>query len=369
MSTLAVAAGGGGDALGILALRNLTPAFRDVAGIATLAWERLRIDPVPGPRGRGGFVGLKSAGTGTAEFSAETDTTPPGRSSLPRLAEESGARLFLLDPEAGAVGLTVQLRHLVQALDVTEVVLVDIGGDVVAEGHEDGLLSPLADALTLQAVSQLDLSTHVLVAGPGLDGELTEHDVLHRVNALGGKSAGTITKQAAKPLIPLLAWHPSEVSALMTAAALGIRGSVDLRRGNQAVPITDSSATAWRLETAKLVAANRIAAEMQGTNSLAEADRVTHRFGQSEITFEHDKASATRGNRQLEIHDDLGRAVRAYARESLDRGRDLITTRRLAEAIALPGKVTPHLVEHLGTVPGSASGPLWNLRALVRAES
>lgn len=89
----------------------------------------------------------------------------------------------LLDPHDGAVGLERQLRELVELLAVDAIDVVDVGGDIVATGHEPELRSPLGDSLTLASVQALDAEVHVLVAGPGIDGELTEVEVLRTVSA------------------------------------------------------------------------------------------------------------------------------------------------------------------------------------------
>src|SRR5699024_3682182 len=112
-------------------------------------WERLRIDPTPGPRPIIGFTGLGHIDGLLVEVLAHSDTRPPGRSMLPRLAAETPARIFVHDFHYGAHGLADHLRRLVNALDADRIVVVDVGGDVVASGAEATLLSPLADSLTL----------------------------------------------------------------------------------------------------------------------------------------------------------------------------------------------------------------------------
>jgi hypothetical protein len=56
--TLYIAAGGGGDAITATALAH---AFQDPEPVVmTYSWDRLMIDPVPGPRSAGDFTGLSS---------------------------------------------------------------------------------------------------------------------------------------------------------------------------------------------------------------------------------------------------------------------------------------------------------------------
>ena len=114
---------------------------------------------------------------------------------LPRLAAELPATLYLLDASEGAAGLGAQLQELAGILRADRVLIVDGGGDILATGHEAGLRSPLGDSLVLAATDGLDRDVQVLVAGLGLDGELSEDVLLQRCARLGGtlssRRAGT----------------------------------------------------------------------------------------------------------------------------------------------------------------------------------
>ena len=100
-----------------------------------------------------------------------------GRSSLALLARHTEARFVLLDPTNGVRGLRDQLAELAQAVGADSVTLVDVGGDIIAQGDEPELLSPLADSMTLAALDGLPVPGRVVIAGAGLDGELAEDDV------------------------------------------------------------------------------------------------------------------------------------------------------------------------------------------------
>jgi hypothetical protein len=363
MRTLIVAAGGGGDALGALLLRRLVTGDSPQPLVATLAWERLRVDPLPGPRGVDGFTGLRDICGVAVEVVAGSATSPPGRSALPRLAQESEARLFLLDLGSGVRGLSEQLHDLVAALDAQQVLLVDIGGDVLARGDESQLRSPLADAMTLAALVRTDLPGQVVVAGPGLDGEMPEAEVLDLLNSLQADYLGAVTSTDVAPLSQVLRWHPSEASVLLAAAALGIRGYVETRRGGTPVPLTDHSAAAWQVAPTLLIARARLAQALVDTTSLTEADTITRDLSVSELDYERARAATLDEYAPLDSSVLLGRS-RQYARRALTAGSDLITTRRLAEAIQLPGAQTADLIAQLSGQPRAARGALWDLRAL-----
>ena len=73
---------------------------------------------------------------------------------------------------------------------------IDVGGDSLAEGHEPGLRSPLADSITLAAFAELekrDRRTLWGVFGYGSDGELSVDEIefaLSRIGAAGGLLGG-----------------------------------------------------------------------------------------------------------------------------------------------------------------------------------
>ena len=114
-----VAAGGGGDAIAAAVLANAVPGIEGV-GIATLAWDRLIVDPLPGPRAAADFTSLDVRG-GYFLVTPDTRPLPPAGSTLPRLAAELPLPLVLLDPSAGAVGLC---RQLAAARQVPHLMLV-----------------------------------------------------------------------------------------------------------------------------------------------------------------------------------------------------------------------------------------------------
>src|SRR5260370_34910987 len=105
--TLYVAAGGGGDVIGATML-HAAIGFSDQPQIATFSWDRLLVDPVPGPRNPTEFDRLQAIGRWNYRVTAATSTRPPAAASLPRLARELPPALYLLHPRAGTFELA---RH------------------------------------------------------------------------------------------------------------------------------------------------------------------------------------------------------------------------------------------------------------------
>lgn len=286
MRTLYVAAGGGGDAVGaLLARRALGDTDERPPLVTTCAWERLRIDPVPGPRARADFTGMGHVGGEPCEVLPCSGTIPPSRSVLPRLADKSGSRIFLHDFEGGAKGLGGQLQRMAMSLDVNELVVVDVGGDILARGSEPALRSPLADSLTLAGALNSGLPTSVVVLGPGADAELAERKVLALLEDVGSELSGNVTADDVRNLDPVLSWHPTESSAVVAATASGLRGSVAMRRGRLPVPLTDRTPQIWSCPFPTWTSFP-LANAVRGTDSLAEAERVLRAIAVNEIDFE-----------------------------------------------------------------------------------
>src|SRR4029450_6656991 len=108
---LLVAAGGGGDAIPAVILHHQLGNGELPAHVATFAWDRLLVDPVPGPRDPSWFDGLVPISQHNYQVTPQSTVRAPGGSLLPRLAGELPAHLYLLDPRARATGLRAPAAH------------------------------------------------------------------------------------------------------------------------------------------------------------------------------------------------------------------------------------------------------------------
>ena len=86
------------------------------------------------------------------------------------MAEFLGSETVLVDICGGPAATAAGLREAAAALGCDLIALVDVGGDVLAHGHEPGLASPLCDAVMLAAGIELAAELPVLcgVHGAGL---------------------------------------------------------------------------------------------------------------------------------------------------------------------------------------------------------
>ncbi|MEU3314396.1 DUF1152 domain-containing protein [Streptomyces sp. NPDC006662] len=132
------------------------------------------------------------------------------------------------------------MTETVEKYAVDQVEVVDVGGDVFARGDEPKLLSPLPDALVIAACATAGVPASVRVAGPGLDGEIPEPDLLAADHA-------TLTEADTRSVEHVFLWHPSEASALLAAAARGLRGGCVVRDTGKPVILSDASARVYRI--------------------------------------------------------------------------------------------------------------------------
>jgi hypothetical protein len=299
---LVLGIGGGGDVVGALATAELA---RDHDGAAPvlggLTWERRPVDPVPGPRAVGEIDGAQELAPGI--LLAGPDTHVRGRDMYfaeSRMAQFLGERTMLVDinggPDVVASGLTVAAARL--GCDL--LVFIDVGGDVLANGDEPGLRSPLCDAVMLAAAARLhENGLPVLggVFGIGCDAELTPAEVLARladVAAAGGLcGARGLTGPVADRLEGAIRVVPTEASAQAVRAFRGASGTAAIRGGASTVELSTIAAVTFYLDIGATVrAAGRLAAAVSDATSIEEANDALHALGvRTELDLERATAS------------------------------------------------------------------------------
>lgn len=327
-----MAAGGGGDAITSAALRRVLDLVGPLT-IMTYSWDRLMVDPVPGPRAVSDFVGIRHCGPRTPEIVAETRVRSPAGSSLPRLAAQLPARLVVLDPSDGAIGMAEQLTATAELFGLDSLTLVDVGGDVLTDGDDHGLRSPLADQLALAACLRSGLPTRLVIAAASIDGELDLDTVMERLEVAHAKELPPLTVFDLARTRQVFAWHPSEASGLLAAAVDGSRGRVEVRDAGDQVTLTNATPRAHTIDLAD-VRGRVPGAALTETRTLDEASDIVRRLtGKSEIDYEISKAAQRTGYRPHVISGKDLPMIDQHAREAAERGADFISMRRLAELI------------------------------------
>ncbi|MDX3087801.1 DUF1152 domain-containing protein [Streptomyces sp. ME02-6978a] len=360
MTRLIVAAGGGGDAVAAAMLDAGLYGGQERAVILTYAWDRLLIDPVPGPRGADNFTGLLPITPAVSEVPAEARPVAPAGSTLPRLAADLPNTFALLDPHQGAEGVTRQLEELISHLSPTSIDLLDVGGDILARGDEPTLKSPLADALTLAACYQVNAPVRLLVAGPGLDGELPPDDFRDMLGVL----VHTFTAADVDRLGTVLDWHPSEATGMLAATARGARGTCEIRDAGLPVHLTDESPTVHEVDLDDALSRNQLARAIMTTTTLDEVEAHSREIcGYSEIDYERNKAAWLKDQPPTDLNPDtVLTQLEAFEADATRRGVTHTTFRHLTEALNYNGTQRASLRELLiSSRPEQYQAPLWRI--------
>jgi hypothetical protein len=334
----------------------------DPAVILTYAWDRLLIDPVPGPRGPANFTGLQPLTPNVFTVPADAKPISPAGSTLPRLAAELPNTFALIDPHHGVTGIARQVEELLTHLRPDSIDLLDVGGDVLAQGDEPTLKSPLGDALTLAACCQVNAPVRLLIAGPGLDGEIAADHLRDRLGAL----ACTLTAEHTAALCTVLDWHPSEATAMLTATARGVRGLCEVRDAGLPVPLTDEGPTVHEADLDEALSRNDLARAIATTTTLDEAEQHSRDIcGFSEIDYERNKAAWLGDHTPARLNPEAAlNQLDQFEADARARGITHTTFRRITEVLGFNGTQRQDLRDLLLTSrPEQYDAPLWRITA------
>jgi hypothetical protein len=305
--------GGGGDVVGALAVTDLLAGLDTEWILGGVAWERSPIDPRPGPRSLDQIRGARPCGSAAVLTEGGTTSVDGVEFSESKMATYLGRPVLLLDINRGPRALASGLAEAASELDCDAVVLIDVGGDVLAHGDEPALASPLCDAVVLAAGMILarasgheapawdawDGEVIAAVYGPGCDGELTPNEVLERIaelQAAGGLlGAWGLTPAACRLVEGAAEVVPTEASLMAVRCARGERGSVSIRSGRRTVELTPLGALTFFFDPiAAAGSALPLATAVSPAASLDEAHDALVSMGIStELELERARAAGT----------------------------------------------------------------------------
>jgi hypothetical protein len=295
---LLIGMGGGGDVVGTLGLTDLLDGLGTEWVLGGVAWERSPIDPRPGPRSLAEIRGGRPCGTAAVLTEGSTTTLDGVELSESKMASHLGRPVLLLDITGGPQALATGLAEAAGELECDAVVLLDVGGDVLAHGNEPGLASPLCDAIVLAAGLFLSRSSEVIgaVYGPGCDGELTPDEVLERITALQSADAllgaWGLTPNACELVEAAAEVVPTEASLNAVRCARGERGKVPIRGGKRTVELTPLGALTFFFDPAAAAhSAVPLATAVSPAASLEEAHEALTAMGiRTELELERERA-------------------------------------------------------------------------------
>lgn len=296
---LVIGMGGGGDVVGALATAEAMRLYDGAEPlVGGLTWERRPIDPVAGPRRVDEIEGGWQLAPGV--LLAGPRTRVRGRDvhfAESRMAAYLGRPTVLIDIHEGAEAVSDGLGRAIGALRRDLTVFIDVGGDVLAQGDEPGLRSPLCDALMLAAAARLAAAGRPVllgIFGIGCDSELTHGEVLERISwvAADGGLCGSrgLTEPVARRVEESLELVPTEASAQAVRAFRGVSGTVAIRGGARRFELTSLAAQTIFLDVeATFRSAGRLARALTDAGRLEHANQVLNGLGvRTELDLERE---------------------------------------------------------------------------------
>ena len=285
--------GGGGDVVGALASALLCERLGTPAVLGGVTWERRVVDELPGPRSPSEIVDATPLAEAVMLAGPETRTREGAvfaEAHMARFREES---TVLVDVNQGPSVIADGLEQAALALETDLFVLVDVGGDVLGDGSEPGLASPLCDAVMLAAGTLLARRGARVVAavfGPCCDGELTIEELLDQLARLAG--AGGLVgvegmpAEVADTLERASMEIPTEASAQAIRCAHGEIGVTSIRAGRRQVQLSPIGAMTFYFDPEIAVASvAQLAQAVIDAEDLEAANGSLHHLG---ITTELD---------------------------------------------------------------------------------
>jgi hypothetical protein len=292
---LVIGIGGGGDVVGALASAMLSERLGVPAVLGGVTWERRPIDPEPGPRSAAEITGARVLHRAVLLAGPQTRTASGAVFAESRMAAFRGEPTVLIDPGGGSRTVAEGIAAACAELDADLVVMVDVGGDVLASGDEPGLASPLCDAVMLAAGAHLQRAGARVVGavfGPACDGELTADEVLDRLARVAADGALVGVERLRPAIADELerACHviPTEASAQAVRCARRELGVVPIRGGRKQVTLAPLGAMTFYFDSAVArTSAAPLARAVLEADSLEAANGGLHELGlRTELDYE-----------------------------------------------------------------------------------
>lgn len=276
---LLIGIGGGGDIVSSVAVGAVLKKLDVECIYGGVVWERFRRDPKPGPRSVEEIEGCKKINSCLAWINEESKVGDL-KLIVSQVAEYVGNEVVGVDITKGEKHLYNSLKDFVESENIDIIVGVDAGGDALARGVEEGLVSPLADAIMISALSKLP--SIIAVTGFGSDGELRRDELeryLSEIAAKGGLlGVSVLTKSEAEELYPFVQKVETEASRVPILAAMGYCGYYNLW-GEHMMHVSLLNALTFYLDTRTVYESSPLPKAVEGSESIEAANEILHKLG------------------------------------------------------------------------------------------
>lgn len=275
--------GGCGDIVSTIPTARFLEALDVDVLLGGVAWERVVVDPQPGPRHFDEIEHIERLNETVALATEETRTHDGVEFSETNVARHYDEDVILIDIGGGVRGVAAGINGACDQLDIDLVVGTDAGGDVLAAGDEPGIKSPLTDAVMLSALTHLENDACLGMYGYGSDGELTLEEVTNGITRAaahdGLLGAWGMTPQILDELTDLMEVVTTEASRLPVEVARGKRGEAVIRDGARSVELTPSSTVTFYLDPSAVAATSALDEYVNDTESFEAAQEALSRAG------------------------------------------------------------------------------------------
>lgn len=284
-NVLVLGIGGGGDVVGSIP----TYRFAKISGcnviLGALPWERFVIDPQPGPISISEFREIEVFGKGIAIVNKNSyiirkwGILKPQIVNVLQIISEKG---IVYDAYVDTNDLVKDFENFCKEFGIDLIFGIDVGGDVIAEGFEKELISPLADTYSLTILWKLWKKSRIPIIigifGPGVDGELTKEYLFSRIAeiAKNGHYLGCkgLTKNDVEVMEKILQIAYTEASKLPVEAFKGYFGIKYLRKGLRKAFLDISVACTYYITIEGAVKLNKLVSIIENARNILEARKL-----------------------------------------------------------------------------------------------
>ncbi|MCS7097534.1 MAG: DUF1152 domain-containing protein [Candidatus Methanomethyliaceae archaeon] len=275
-SVIFIAVGGGGDVASASMLALAARRIGLKSHIASIVWERFSIDRVPGPVKFNEILNAIRIGDYSMLVSEESRALRGGREISFQSANVSraiGEKIGIVDITRGTIGMEKGIKELAEFFGCDTIIGVDVGGDILSNGFEKDLWSPLADFISLAAISKLD--GIIYVHSIGSDGELSQSYLLRRIALIAERGgllgARGMMKEDAEVLEKILTYVESEASKVALLAFRGYYGYLNLRNNSRRTFVTPLNTLTFFFKAKIISELNPLVPELLNVTSIEEA--------------------------------------------------------------------------------------------------
>ena len=272
---LIIGIGGGGDVISTLYVRNFLDRFDVDCICGGVIWERYIRDRHPGPRSIDEIEGIEiiSSNLGFLSGDERIGSIKPIASMV---AEFTGERVLALSIRRGAKPLASDLKEFILDNSIDLVIGVDAGGDSLARGNENDLVSPLADSLMLSVLSQFE--SILAVAGFGSDGELERETIERYLTEMHSSILGAGIVEFEHSFMEFVRNVESEASKIPALARNGYYGPYNFWSERE-MHVSILNSMIFYLDLKNVYERSPIAPLLKNTESIEEANKILNKFG------------------------------------------------------------------------------------------